>query len=297
MLTAVKIKLHDKLGTRKMARKKTTAPKAFCFVLMPFEDGFNDVYQLGIKEACTKAGAYCERVDEQIFHESILDRIYNQIAKADLIIADMTGRNANVFYEVGYAHALGKRTVLLTQDADDIPFDLKHFPHIVYNAGITALRDDLTARVEWCVQNPPDTVESTTIDIELFLERMPLASGDVVCPYRMGNILELEITVHNGSPETFEPGTFKIGVITGDEFDNCDANSIQAIRTTALPKGGFLHMLPDFPKLLPQDYASCGFWLSPARKATTPGNEHQITFRVFTSMGTRDFPLALRKPE
>ena len=96
---------------------------------MPFSGEFDDVYQLGIKEVCKSAGAYCERVDEQIFHESILERVYNQIAKADFIIADMTGRNANVFYEVGYAHALGKRTILLTRGAEDIPFDLKHFPH------------------------------------------------------------------------------------------------------------------------------------------------------------------------
>lgn len=105
-----------------------TTPKPFCFVLMPFEPSFSDVYEIGIKETCTTAGAYCERVDEQIFDGRILDRIYNQISKADFIIADMTGRNANVFYEVGYAHALGKRTILLTQKSDDIPFDLKHFP-------------------------------------------------------------------------------------------------------------------------------------------------------------------------
>ena len=85
----------------------TTAPKPFVFVLMPFDDEFRDIYEVGIKPACEKAGAYAERVDEQIFTESILDRIYNQISKADLIISDMTGRNPNVFYETGYAHALG----------------------------------------------------------------------------------------------------------------------------------------------------------------------------------------------
>ncbi len=115
-----------------MDDSKITTPKPFCFVLMPFSEDFDDVYRIGIKEACDKAGAYCERVDEQIFSERILDRVYNQIAKADLVVADMTGRNPNVFYEVGYAHALGKLTILLTQNADDIPFDLKHFPHIIY---------------------------------------------------------------------------------------------------------------------------------------------------------------------
>lgn len=55
-----------------MPKKKTspesinTTPKQFCFVLMPFSDEFHDVYNLGIKEACKNAGAYCKRVDEQI---------------------------------------------------------------------------------------------------------------------------------------------------------------------------------------------------------------------------------------
>ena len=104
-----------------MTISESTAPKFFCFVLMPFDESFQDVYQLGIKQACEDVGAYCERVDEQIFEERILDRIFNQIAKADLVIADMTGRNPNVFYEVGYAHALDKPTILLTSNAADIP--------------------------------------------------------------------------------------------------------------------------------------------------------------------------------
>src|ERR1700726_3375113 len=115
-----------------------TTPKPLVFVLMPLEPVFNDVYQLGIKPAAEGAGAYCERIDEQIFAESILSRIYNQISKADLIVADMTGRNPNVFYETGYAHALNKKVILLTQAADDIPFDLKHYPHIVYSGKISS---------------------------------------------------------------------------------------------------------------------------------------------------------------
>ena len=107
---------------------------------MPFSKDFNNYYTYGIKESCKDAGAHCERVDEQTYNETILERIYNQINKADLIIADMTGKNPNVFYEVGYAHALNKPTVLLTQDAKDIPFDLQSYPHIVYNKDIDVLK-------------------------------------------------------------------------------------------------------------------------------------------------------------
>jgi len=112
---------------------------------MPFDPKFNDIYKFGIKGAAMDVGAYAERVDEQIFTEGMLERVFNQISKADVIVADMTGRNPNVFYEVGYAHALGKIVLLLTQAADDIPFDLKHRQHTVYHGKIEDLKKELTA--------------------------------------------------------------------------------------------------------------------------------------------------------
>jgi nucleoside 2-deoxyribosyltransferase len=117
--------------------------KPFAFVLMPFDREFEDTYLLGIKSAVEQAGMLAERVDEQVFHrEGILERIYNQIETADLVIADMTGRNPNVFYEVGYAHAKNKLCVLLTKNASDIPFDLRRHRHIVYTS-VTELRSKL----------------------------------------------------------------------------------------------------------------------------------------------------------
>lgn len=125
-----------------------TRPKTFVFVLMPFSIEFKDVYQLGIKGACAEAGVYCERVDEQIYDESMLDRIYNQINSSDIIVADMTGKNPNVLYEVGYAHALNKRVILLASNIDDIPFDLAHRYHIIYDS-VTDLKDKLIERITW----------------------------------------------------------------------------------------------------------------------------------------------------
>ncbi|HEX8248149.1 MAG TPA: hypothetical protein VF599_08265 [Pyrinomonadaceae bacterium] len=132
---------------------KETKPKPFVFVLMPFSAEFNNIYELGIKPACREAGAYCERVDEQIFEENIMERVYNQIAKADIIVSEMTGRNPNVFYETGYAHALNKRVILLTAKAEDIPFDLKHYPHIVHNGQIKDLKSQLKDKIRWYLNN------------------------------------------------------------------------------------------------------------------------------------------------
>jgi hypothetical protein len=116
---------------------------------MPFASSFDDVYRLGIKEAASSLGFRCERVDEQIYSEGILDRIYRQIEAADVIVADMSGQNANVFYEVGYAHAKDKLCILLTRDAADIPFDLKHRRHIVYGTSIQSLRDQVLSDLTW----------------------------------------------------------------------------------------------------------------------------------------------------
>jgi len=129
----------------------TTTPKPFVFVLMPFAKEFDDIYKYGIKGAAEDVGAYAERVDEQLFQEGILDRVFNQISKADVIVADMTGRNPNVFYEVGYAHALGKIVLLVTQDADDIPFDLHNRPHVIYQGSIDTVRKELGRRLSWAL--------------------------------------------------------------------------------------------------------------------------------------------------
>lgn len=68
----------------------------FAFVLMPFDKTFEDVYRLGIKETASQLGILAERVDEQIFQEGILDRIYRQIESADIIIADMSEQNNTI---------------------------------------------------------------------------------------------------------------------------------------------------------------------------------------------------------
>jgi nucleoside 2-deoxyribosyltransferase len=128
--------------------------RPFVFVIMSFASEFGDVYELGIKPACEGAGADCARVDEQIFLESILERIYGEIERADIVVAEMTGRNPNVFYETGYAHGLSKPVVLLTKTVDDIPFDLRHYPHVAYGNSIATLKRELQRRLAVIAADP-----------------------------------------------------------------------------------------------------------------------------------------------
>jgi len=138
----------------------------FAFVLMPFDESFDDIYKMGIKETAAQLDIVAERVDEQIFQEGILDRIYRQIDAADIIVADMSGQNPNVFYEVGYAHAKEKICLLLTSDTNDIPFDLKHHRHIVYGDSISNLRGMLSEELAWAKQQI-ENVKASHIKVSL----------------------------------------------------------------------------------------------------------------------------------
>lgn len=169
----------------------------FAFILMPFDSSFDDIYKMGIKETAASLGIKAERVDEQIFQEGILERIYRQIDLADIIVADMSGQNANVFYEVGYAHAKNKLCILLTNNSSDIPFDLKHHRHIVYGNSITNLREMLFDELTWA-KGEIENVKTSRIKVVL-----NKATGDLeVDKWRAKGIVSLQIDLTNSSSKT-----------------------------------------------------------------------------------------------
>src|SRR5262249_5677881 len=87
-----------------------------------------------------------ERADEIHSTKAVMDDIWSGICNAGVVVADCTGRNPNVFYELGIAHAVGREVVLLTQDSTEVPFDIGHMRHIQYRAtpsGFKKLRIDL----------------------------------------------------------------------------------------------------------------------------------------------------------
>jgi len=199
---------------------ETSQPKPFVFVLMPFAKEFDDLYQFGIKACCTEAGAYCERVDETYFEEGILSRIYNQISKADIIVAEMTGRNPNVFYEVGYAHALGKRTILLTATAQDIPFDLAHYSHIIHGGRIVDLKAGLKGRIEWCIAHPARSLAQAEVHVQVFCSGRELTPDYVLDrPCTPGLILDLAL--HNPTYRAYPAGSLLVGLVTHPVFVTC----------------------------------------------------------------------------
>jgi len=117
------------------------------FVLMPFAPELEDVYHLGIREVVRDLGASCERADEMQYTGGIIEKIYASILSSDAVIAEVTSPNPNVYYEIGYAHALGKPVVLLTKEIHGTPFDLRGYNHVVYSS-IIDLRKRLTSMLQ-----------------------------------------------------------------------------------------------------------------------------------------------------
>ena len=106
------------------------------FVLMPFNEEFDFVYSDFLKplfENLEDTQFQVNRADDIGNQRSILNDIVVQIAQSDLVIADLTGCNPNVFYELGLAHALRRPVILLTQDIEDVPFDLQPYRILEYD--------------------------------------------------------------------------------------------------------------------------------------------------------------------
>jgi hypothetical protein len=95
------------------------------FVLMPFKADMLPVYEDHIKPTCASMGLTVRRADDFFTAHSVVQDVWKAIVSARSIVADCTDRHPNVFYEIGLAHTIGKPTVLLTQRAEDIPFDLR----------------------------------------------------------------------------------------------------------------------------------------------------------------------------
>jgi CRP-like cAMP-binding protein len=120
--------------------------EADIFMIMPFSDQLTQVYNYHIRPVAAKLDLSIKRADDFFTRHAIIDEIWGVTNAAKLIIADCTGKNPNVFYELGIAHTVGKPCILITQSIDDIPFDIRNRRHIEYTtspSGLEKFQHDL----------------------------------------------------------------------------------------------------------------------------------------------------------
>lgn len=159
--------------TKRSTRKPSTpdVQKDSCFVIMPFGGWFDDYYSAIFSPAIEAAGLESRRADGLYRPSTIVSDIWSYTREAKLILADLSGKNPNVFYELGLAHALAKPAILVVESMDDIPFDLRALRVLEYDKNApdwgTVLQEKIEHAIDEVLAAPHESVPAA------FLEARP----------------------------------------------------------------------------------------------------------------------------
>jgi hypothetical protein len=128
---------------------KLEPARNLCFVMMPIGKQntkeyqlYKNIYERMIKPAVEldeqgkPTGLICKRADEENRTGSILKQIIESIVSAEIVIADLTSLNPNVFYELGVRHSLKRKTILIAREGTELPFDIANYRTIFYDPTI-----------------------------------------------------------------------------------------------------------------------------------------------------------------
>ena len=129
---------------------------------MPFGGWFDTYYATIYCPAIEAAGLKPKRADDLARPGTIVHDIWSYTQTAAIVLADLTGRNPNVFYELGLAHALAKPVILLTESLDDVPFDLRALRVIIYDKNApdwgTVLQEQIERSIREIAESPLESV-------------------------------------------------------------------------------------------------------------------------------------------
>lgn len=114
-----------------------------CFVIMPFSAVFDAVYANVIRPAIEATGLSSVRADQIYSKPQIMADIWKALRSSRIVIAELSDKNANVFYELGLAHAIGKPVIIITRNEQDVPFDLKALRYLFYDINNPSWGDSL----------------------------------------------------------------------------------------------------------------------------------------------------------
>lgn len=144
-----------------------------CFIIQPFDgDKFDKRFREIIEPVVKECGYQPYRVDMDESVEILIDSIENGIASSEFCIAEITTHNPNVWYELGFAFALGKKVIMLSSDEREgqFPFDIRHRNILTYRtkapSDFDALKDSLKNRIGYAIGVP---LSNSLSDLERFL--------------------------------------------------------------------------------------------------------------------------------
>lgn len=162
------VKTTTKIVSKIDSVDRTNKPK--CFIIMPFGGWFDKYYLEIYIPAIEDAGFDAKRADDLYRPGNIVNDIWTYTKEATVLLADLTNKNPNVFYELGLAHAITKPAVLITASMDDVPFDLRSLRVIEYDKNSPKwgelLQEKITKALLETLKNPKDAIPPTFFDID-----------------------------------------------------------------------------------------------------------------------------------
>ncbi|MGD8453847.1 MAG: hypothetical protein PVJ57_18690 [Phycisphaerae bacterium] len=163
--TAAEKQAPKRLLKRTRASRRVKSPAGKCFVMMPFREPFDTYFTTIILPAITKANFEATRADDLFRPSVIVADMWKMIQDAKVLLAELTTKNANVFYELGLAHAIGKPVVLVSEKMEDVPFDLQQLRVLLYDKNDPAwgvkLREDISSSLAEVAADPIEAVPQT----------------------------------------------------------------------------------------------------------------------------------------
>jgi hypothetical protein len=158
-----------KKNVQKVKKNNHDHDKDLCFSIMPFGGWFDDYYNNIYCPAIEAAGLKPCRADDLYRPSTIVNDIWSFTKKSKIILADLTGKNPNVFYELGLAHALAKPAILVVENMADVPFDLRALRVIEYDKNAPNWGDVLKEKIEISInevlESPSQSVLPTFLDV------------------------------------------------------------------------------------------------------------------------------------
>ncbi len=170
-----------KYGVTKCQKKK-------CFVIMPFsetescsEAEWTEVFEDVIKPAVLQSGLGYDCFRAKVRRGAIIDQIIEHIDQSDVVVADLTDRNPNVFYELGVRHSLHAGCILIAQCISDVPFDLQSYGVLEYSrnpSGVTALKKEMRQLLKE-IEKSPDKPDGPVMSYLQYKEKRLMSNKEI----------------------------------------------------------------------------------------------------------------------
>jgi nucleoside 2-deoxyribosyltransferase len=143
----IDVPLRDVPAEPQAAAAMTESTSRLCFVMIPFAERYDRVYRELIVPAVAESGLTAVRADEIAASGFIVEQIRAAIQQSRLCVADLSDRNPNVLYELGFAQSANKPVVLIASDVGALPFDVAAMRVIRYGPDLIAAREALRAAI------------------------------------------------------------------------------------------------------------------------------------------------------